>query len=210
MTDALPVVNATLTVTDVKDVTYQKKGEGGVKAPAVLKIVKSGEAPDLSSFDTAHHPLLVPGAVLSVGYTEKFATMGNGAPLIDDYTQQQKVYRNIVSAAPYGARPSDLAAQQTQAGQAAAPVAQATPTTNAGGITPKELFSLHQTALNGAISLTSNGIVPLSNLYEVADDNFAWLMGQPVDALDRAIKVAKDAGMTEDGGASEAFTGPPA
>ena len=115
----LPIINTTITVANVKDIPYTRKDGTTATGKALGHKNPDGSWLNLTDFDEARFGLYFPGSVLAVSYSEKFATEPNGAPKMDKYTNQQKVYRTIMAAGSVGG------AQTPQNGP---PSAQGTPT----------------------------------------------------------------------------------
>jgi hypothetical protein len=117
MPDPLPIIQAQIQVANIKDFTY-KRGDGSA---AVRRSVghknPDGTWLNLTVFDDVLFPIVAPGNVLNVGYTEKYATEPNGAPKL--YNGVQTIYRTIRTASLVSG---------TQQAQGSAPGASATPT----------------------------------------------------------------------------------
>lgn len=109
----LPVTQAQITIANVKDVPYTAQNGAAGTFKSIGHKQPDGTWLNLSCFDDALWYLLVPGQTLDVGYTEKWATMPNGQPKIDQRSGQQVVYRTIVSAIPVGGTAGAPPQQQT-------------------------------------------------------------------------------------------------
>lgn len=186
----LPIIAAQITVANVKDINYNRK-DG---TPAVFKSIgvknPDGTWLNLSDFDDVRHGLYNQGAVLDVGYTEKYATMPNGAPKL--YNGVQTVYRTIESAfIADGATGDTQTAAPAPAGSSGGSVG-AKPSFDAG-------LSARQTACNDAIQ-AANAEATIGKLFDLTRwlDTFDAVYQHihntltGVDELDAAITVAKE------------------
>jgi hypothetical protein len=148
MPDQLPVIEAEITVSNVKEYPYDRSdGTQGIRTSVGWR-QPDGSWLNFSCFDTELFPHLTKGKKLTVGYTEKYATNPNGSPKLDE-SGQQIIYRNIVSVV--GAH--ELSAKAT---------GEATQSYDPG-------LGAYQTALNCATQLTA-AVVTTSKA--LADDFF--------------------------------------
>jgi hypothetical protein len=179
----LDIINATITVANTKDVSY-KRNDG---SEAIFKSIGHKNADgtwlNLSVFDEVLFPLIVKGNTLDVGYTEKFGTLANGAPKIDQRTNQQVIYRTMQTASPVGA---------TQTAHPASPGAQAAKEPYNAGL------GAYQTALNCStqlhVAIIGAGAERedfMAAILEDADTFHTYLTTGKADQLDQMLDKAK-------------------
>jgi len=98
MAEQLPIQNARITVANVKLWDYQRNDGSAAKRQGIGHKLDSGAWFNLSNFDYGLFPVFVPGNVVDVGYTAKYATNGDGSPKLDKDTGQQRVYNTVQTA----------------------------------------------------------------------------------------------------------------
>lgn len=116
----LPVINARVTIANVKDVEYRRK-DGSSATFKALGIKNPDDTwLNLSVFDEMYFEDCVPGNVVDAAYTEKYATEKNGQPKM--YNGEQVIYRTVTSLIPAAGSAQttqNAAAQEGQGSQKA-------------------------------------------------------------------------------------------
>jgi hypothetical protein len=191
----LPIINTTIKVENVKDIPYTRKDGTTAVGKAIGHKNPDGSWLNLTDFDEARFPLYFPNSVLSVGYTEKFATEPNGAPKIDKYTNQQKIYRTIISAEPAGG------AQTGQSSPAITQGSNAPTQANYGGDRNESIRE--QTTLKCAAEMYAAMLgASKGKAWDFEEFEGIYISTKNVldgkNELDVAMDAAKDAGLTEE------------
>jgi hypothetical protein len=184
MPDELPITTANITIANVKDVPYARNDGTQAVFKSLGHKNTDGTWLNLSCFDELIFPLLVKSNTLTVGYTEKWATLANGQPKL--YNGVQTVYRTIVSAELVSG------AQQTSPQNGST----STPAAATGKYDPG--LGAYQTALNCAstvwAAIISTGNVPedfVSLVLETAHSFHGYLTTGKVEEIDQLISKAK-------------------
>jgi hypothetical protein len=183
MPDELPIITANITIANVKDVPYARNDGTQAVFKSLGHKNADGTWLNLSCFDELIFPLIVKGNTLTVGYTEKWATLANGQPKL--YNGVQTVYRTIMSAELL----SGSAAQTTspQNGPLPAPKAY-----DPG-------LGAYQTALNCATQMHAALIeakvekkLEVADVIATAEAFHTYLVGDDKDVMDLLLGKAKE------------------
>jgi hypothetical protein len=200
----LPIIEATITVANTKDVPYSRNDGTQAVFKSIGHKNPDGTWLNLSCFDELYFPLIVKGAVLKVGYTEKWATEANGQPKM--YNGVQVVYRTITVAEQVGGPSGQTTSPQNGSLPTTATVTAASQTYNPG-------LGAYQTALNCATSLYTAMIeakwftkkLDVAEVLATAEVLHGYLVTGKAAPLDQLVDKAKtDLGAEEVDPAEEA------
>jgi len=193
MADELPIITANITIANVKDVPYARNDGTQATFKSLGHKNADGTWLNLSCFDELIFPLLVKGNTLTVGYTEKWATLANGQPKL--YNGVQTVYRTILSAELLSGAAAP-AAQTTSQQNGSMP---ATTTITAASQSYNPGLGAYQTALNCATQMHAALIeakvekkLEVADVIATAEAFHTYLVGDDKDVMDLLLGKAKE------------------